>query len=53
MVNAQELLAAVSDQGDTSSSKMSGLLIGCLIDISTGEISFMANGKETKFKFKV
>lgn len=46
MVNAQELLTAISGES-SSSSKMSGLLVGCLVDISTGELSFMANGKET------
>lgn len=52
MVNAQELLTAISGEG-ASSSKMSGLLVGCLVDISTGELSFLANGKETDHCFFV
>lgn len=52
MVNAQELVQAVDDQS-SASSKVSGLLIGCIVDTSTGELSFLANGKETNNHFRV
>lgn len=52
MMNAQELVQAVDDQGSTSS-KVSGLLIGCVVDTSTGDLSFLANGKETNNHFRV
>ncbi|CAD5230370.1 unnamed protein product [Bursaphelenchus xylophilus] len=50
MLNAQELLNAVSDGTNT---KVSGLLIGCIVDISLGELSFLAAGQDTGMKFKL
>lgn len=52
LVNAQELLTAITGDG-SSSSKMSGLLVGCLVDISTGQLSFIANSKNTDIGFNV
>lgn len=50
MMNAAELLNTVSD---TANTKVSGLLIGCVVDTSVGEISFLAANQDTKIKFKV
>lgn len=50
MLNALDLLNAVSDSANT---KVSGLHIGCLIDTSVGELSFIAAGQDTGMKFKV
>lgn len=50
MLNALELLNAVSDSPNT---KVSGLLVGCIIDTSVGELSFTAAGQDTGMKFKV
>lgn len=50
MMNAADLLAAVSDAANT---KVAGLLIGCIIDTSIGELSFNAAGQDTGYRFKV
>lgn len=50
MLNAMDLLNAVPDIANT---KVSGLLIGCVIDTSVGELSFLAAGRDTGMKFKV
>lgn len=50
VLNALDLLNAVSDSANT---KVSGLHIGCLIDTSVGELSFIAAGQDTGMKFKV
>ncbi|TKR86982.1 hypothetical protein L596_011471 [Steinernema carpocapsae] len=50
MLNASELLSAVSDSSNT---KVSGLTIGCVIDTSIGELSFLAAGQDTRMKFKL
>lgn len=50
MLNAADLLNAVSEGTNT---KVSGLLIGCVVDTSVGELSFLAAGHETNLKFKV
>lgn len=50
MLNAADLLNAVSDGTNT---KVSGLLIGCVVDTSIGELSFSAAGHDTGMKFKV
>lgn len=50
MQNAADLLAAISDAANT---KVSGLLIGCLVDTSIGEMSFLAAGQDTGYKYKV
>lgn len=56
MVNAHQLVSSLTrgdSQADGGSTKMSGLLIGCLADLSTGDIRFLANDKETPITFKV
>lgn len=50
VLNAAELLNAVSESTNT---KVSGLLIGCVIDVSVGELSFLAAGQDTGMKFKL
>ncbi|KAK0411652.1 hypothetical protein QR680_005766 [Steinernema hermaphroditum] len=50
MLNAAQLLSAVSDSSNT---KVSGLTIGCVIDTSIGELSFLAAGQDTQMKFKL
>ncbi|CAI4225083.1 unnamed protein product [Auanema sp. JU1783] len=50
MMNAAELLTRVPDVANT---KVSGILIGCIIDISVGELSFQAAGQDTGVKFKL
>uniref|UniRef100_A0AC34QR18 Ryanodine receptor n=1 Tax=Panagrolaimus sp. JU765 TaxID=591449 RepID=A0AC34QR18_9BILA len=48
--NAAELLNYVADAINT---KVSGLLIGCVIDTAVGELSFYAGGQDTQKKFKL
>ncbi|KHJ88238.1 SPRY domain protein, partial [Oesophagostomum dentatum] len=50
MMNAAELLSHVSDATNT---KVSGTLIGCIIDTSVGELTFQAAGQDTGVKFKL
>ncbi|KAK6754198.1 hypothetical protein RB195_013289 [Necator americanus] len=50
MMNAAELLSHVSDATNT---KVSGTLIGCIIDTSIGELSFQASGQDTGVRFKL
>lgn len=50
VLNAKNLLDAAPDATNT---KVSGLLIGCIIDTSIGELSFLAAGCDTGIKFKV
>ncbi|VDN03294.1 unnamed protein product [Thelazia callipaeda] len=50
VMNAAELMQSVPDSGNT---KVSGLLIGCIIDTSIGELSFLASGQDTGFRFKL
>ncbi|EJD76290.1 ryanodine Receptor TM 4-6 family protein [Loa loa] len=50
VMNAAELLQSVPDSGNT---KVSGLLIGCIIDTSIGELSFLASKQDTGFRFKL
>ncbi|KAK6101668.1 RIH domain family protein [Brugia pahangi] len=50
VVNAAELLQSVPEPGNT---KVSGLLIGCIIDTSVGELSFLASKQDTGFRFKL
>lgn len=45
-----DLLNCVSD---TANTKVSGLLIGCIIDTSVGELSFLVAGQDSGMKFKV
>lgn len=49
-MNAAELLQSVSDPGNTI---MSGLLVGCIMDTSVGELSFLISKQDTGFRFKV
>ncbi|KAL4003146.1 RIH domain family protein [Acanthocheilonema viteae] len=50
VMNAAELLQSVPDPGNT---KVSGLLVGCIIDTSIGELSFLASKQDTGFRFKL
>ncbi|CAG9530378.1 unnamed protein product [Cercopithifilaria johnstoni] len=50
VMNAAELMQSVPDPGNT---KVSGLLVGCLIDTSIGELSFLASEQDTGFRFKL
>ena len=54
VVSAAELISN-SMQPDTQSSKKisNSILLGCLIDLSTGYLTFTVNGKETVHKFQV
>lgn len=49
-MNVAELLQAVPDAANT---KVTGLLIGCIIDTSIGELSFLAAGQDTGIRFQV
>lgn len=49
-MNAAELLQKIPDAANT---KVSGLLIGCIIDTNIGELSFLAAGQDTTVRFKV
>ena len=44
MLNASYLLDSIADGTNT---KVSGLLIGCVVDTSVGELSFLAAGQDT------
>lgn len=50
MVNVSELLATTPDVANT---KVSGTLIGCIIDTSIGELSFQVGSTDTGIKFKL
>ncbi|KAI6237110.1 hypothetical protein M3Y95_00230500 [Aphelenchoides besseyi] len=50
MQNAAALLNTMSDGTNT---KVSGLLIGCVVDTSVGELSFLVAGQDTGLKFKL
>ncbi|KJH53390.1 SPRY domain protein [Dictyocaulus viviparus] len=50
MMNVAELLSHVPD---ATNAKVSGTLIGCIVDISVGELSFQAAGQNTGVKFKL
>ena len=54
MLSAAELNQFHIDSDVSSSKRIShGLLIGCLVDLSTGILSFLVNGKEAPQKFFV
>ncbi len=54
MVSAAELNQFSIDSDVSSSKRIShGLLIGCLVDLSTGILSFLVNGKESPQKFQI
>ncbi|CAJ0581879.1 unnamed protein product, partial [Mesorhabditis spiculigera] len=50
MLNVSELLQTVSDAGNT---KVSGTLVGCVVDTSIGELTFQVGGQETGHRFKL
>ena len=50
MMNAAELLSNVPDASNT---KVSGTLIGCIVDTSMGELTFQAAGQDTGIKFRL
>ncbi|PIC27807.1 hypothetical protein B9Z55_019948 [Caenorhabditis nigoni] len=50
MVNVSELLEKTPDVANT---KVSGTLIGCIIDTSIGELSFQVGSTDTGVKFKL
>ncbi|CAD6199567.1 unnamed protein product [Caenorhabditis auriculariae] len=50
MVNVSELLATTPDVANT---KVSGTLIGCIVDTSVGELSFQIGGQDTNIKYKL
>ncbi|KAK5964813.1 SPRY domain protein, partial [Trichostrongylus colubriformis] len=55
MMNAAELLSHVPDVTNTkegSLMKVSGTLIGCIVDTSVGELSFQVAGQDTGVRFK-
>lgn len=53
MVQAGQLYNEVSLHDVSSRNANQGMHIGCHIDISTGILSFTANGKDAKQRFKV
>uniref|UniRef100_A0A0N4ZPH7 Ryanodine receptor 44F n=1 Tax=Parastrongyloides trichosuri TaxID=131310 RepID=A0A0N4ZPH7_PARTI len=50
LLNAGELLTCVND---TTNTKVTGVLIGCVIDTAAGELSFYVEGQDTGRKFKL
>uniref|UniRef100_A0A1I7XMG4 B30.2/SPRY domain-containing protein n=1 Tax=Heterorhabditis bacteriophora TaxID=37862 RepID=A0A1I7XMG4_HETBA len=50
MMNAAELLQNIQDVTNT---KVSGTLIGCIVDTSIGELTFQVAGQDTGIKFKL
>uniref|UniRef100_A0A0N5AR96 Ryanodine receptor n=1 Tax=Syphacia muris TaxID=451379 RepID=A0A0N5AR96_9BILA len=50
IMNAAELLQMTPDAANT---KVSGLLIGCIVDVNIGELSFLAAGQDTGVRFKL
>lgn len=50
LLNAGELLTCVND---TTNTKVTGVLIGCVIDTSAGELSFYVEGQDTGRKFRL
>jgi hypothetical protein len=53
MFCASDLLEAMPDQENVARRVVNGLLIGCLCDISTGQLTFYVNGKESAQKLTV
>ena len=53
MFCASDLLENMSDKEAVSRRVVNGLLIGCLCDVSTGQLSFYVNGKESAQKLEV
>ncbi|CAJ0957143.1 unnamed protein product, partial [Mesorhabditis belari] len=50
MLNVSDLLQTVSDAGNT---KVSGTLVGCIVDTSVGELTFQIGGQDTGHRFKL
>lgn len=53
MFCASDLLENMPDKEAVSRRVVNGLLIGCLCDISTGQLTFYVNGKESAQKLEV
>ena len=51
MMNAGQLYSDVNESEGSKSNQ--GMYVGCHIDAATGTITFTADGKSTKYKFKV
>ncbi|XGW02944.1 hypothetical protein V3C99_014731 [Haemonchus contortus] len=51
MMNAADLLSHVPDVA--TNTKVSGTLIGCIVDTSVGELSFQVAGQDTGVRFKL
>ncbi|CAF4086783.1 unnamed protein product [Rotaria sordida] len=53
MFCASDLLDNMIDKGNVARRVANGLVIGCLCDVSTGQLTFYVNGKESTQKFQV
>ena len=53
MLNAGQLYQDVNDMGVSSGRSNQGMFVGCHIDVSTGTLTFTADGKTTKYRFKL
>lgn len=53
MFCANDLLESMPDAESVARRVVNGLLIGCLCDISTGQLSFFVNGREAPQKLQV
>jgi hypothetical protein len=53
MFCASDLLENMPDKETVARRVVNGLLIGCLCDVSTGQLTFYVNGKESAQKLEV
>ncbi len=53
MFCASDLLDNMTDKENVARRVVNGLLIGCLCDVSTGQLTFYVNGKESTQKLQV
>lgn len=53
MFSVGDLLESILDKENVARRVANGLLIGCLCDISTGQLTFYVNGKESTQKLQV
>ena len=53
MFCASDLLENMPDQEAVARRVVNGLLIGCLCDVSTGQLTFYVNGKESAQRLEV
>ncbi len=53
MFSASDLLENMPDKETVARRVVNGLLIGCLCDVSTGQLTFYVNGKESAQKLEV